>query len=214
MTATRNSSAAEIAGDAERDAGRVAVLENVKEMDESAADAPDATCVVAAGQTKRRINWSIVIAFGLLPGVAFVMALAAGWVTWQHATARGVESSRAESVKAASEATAALLSYKADSVEQDLRSAQDRLTGSFKDSYARLTNDVVIPGAKAQQISAVARISAAGSVSATPKHGEVLLFVNQTVVIGKDPPTDSSSVVRVSMDKVGDQWLVSAFEPI
>jgi Mce-associated membrane protein len=42
----------------------------------------------------------------------------------------------------------------------------------------------------------------------------VLVFVGQTVVVGEEAPTDMSSVVRVSMDKVGDQWLVSRFEPI
>lgn len=212
MTAVRVGDAVEMADEAE--VGKVTVLGSISEKDCSAVEAPDADDLVGAVQVERRINWSSALAFGLLPGVAFVLAVLAGWLTWQYALARGAESSRADSVKAASEATAAILSYQADSVEQDLRSAQARLTGSFKDSYSELTNDVVIPGAKAQQISAVARISAAGSVSATPKHAVVLLFVNQTVVIGKDSPTDTSSVVRVSMDKVGDQWLVSAFEPI
>lgn len=212
MTAVRVGDAVEMADEAE--VGKVTVLGSISEKDCSAVEAPDADDVVGAVRVERRINWSSALAFGLLSGVAFVLAVLAGWLTWQYALVRGAESSRADSVKAASEATAAILSYQADSVEQDLRSAQARLTGSFKDSYSELTNDVVIPGAKAQQISAVARISAAGSVSATPKHAVVLLFVNQTVVIGKDSPTDTSSVVRVSMDKVGDQWLVSAFEPI
>lgn len=212
MTSVRVGDAVELADDA--GVGRVTVLGSVSEKDCSAVEAPDADDVVEAVRVERRINWSSALAFGLLPGVAFVLAVLAGWLTWQYASARGAESSRADSVKAASEATAAILSYQADSVEQDLHSAQERLTGTFKDSYSELTNDVVIPGAKAQRISAVARISAAGTVSATPKHAVVLVFVNQTVVIGKDSPTDTSSVVRVSMDKVGDQWLVSAFEPI
>ena len=43
---------------------------------------------------------------------------------------------------------------------------------------------MVIPGAKEKQISAVATVPAAASVSAEPNHAVVLVFVNQTVVVG------------------------------
>ena len=48
----------------------------------------------------------------------------------------------------------------------ELHAARDLLTGDFRDSYTSLTNDVVIPGAKQKQISAVATVPAAASVSA------------------------------------------------
>lgn len=163
---------------------------------------------------KQRMSWRGVVVYGLVPGLALLLAIAAGYLKWQESSLRLPERSGGEIVKAATDAATAMLSYNADSVEQDLRAAQDRLTGTFKDSYTELTNDVVIPGAKAKRISAVARIPAAGSVSIAPKHAVVLVFVDQTVVIGEEMPTDTSSVVRVSMDKVGDQWLVSGFEPI
>jgi Mce-associated membrane protein len=40
----------------------------------------------------------------------------------------------------------------------------------------------------------------------------VLLFVDQTVTIGDLPPADASSSVRVTLDKIGDRWLVSGFD--
>jgi Mce-associated membrane protein len=51
-------------------------------------------------------------------------------------------------------------------------------------------------------------------VSAKPDHAVVLLFVNQTVVMGTDAPTNTASSVRVTLDKVGDRWLVSGFDPV
>ena len=83
-------------------------------------------------------------------------------------------------MQAAKDSTIALLSYKPDTVEQQLGAARDLLTGEFRDSYTSLTNDVVIPGAKEKQISAVASVPAAASVSADPNQAVVLLFVNQT----------------------------------
>ena len=75
-------------------------------------------------------------------------------------------------------------------------------------------NTVVIPGAREKKISAVAQVPAASSVSASPAHAVALLFVNQTVTIGKDAPTNTTSSVRVTLDKVGGKWLVSGFEPV
>lgn len=119
-----------------------------------------------------------------------------------------------ESLRAATDGTAALLSYKPDTVDKDLGAARDRLTGEFKDSYTSLTHDVMIPGSKQKHISAVANVPAAASMSASADHAEVLVFVNQTITVGNDPPTDTASSVRVTLDKIGGRWLISAFEPV
>jgi Mce-associated membrane protein len=162
----------------------------------------------------RRIKWSRVLAFGVLPLLAVVIAAGAGFLKWQDAWVRGSRVASIESVAAAKDSTVALLSYQPDTVDKDLRVARDRLTGSFKDSYTQLIQDVVIPGAKKQHISAVAVVPAAASVSATPQHAVALLFVDQTVAVGNDAPTGTSSIVRVTMDKTGGRWLISAFDPI
>jgi Mce-associated membrane protein len=99
-------------------------------------------------------------------------------------------------------------------VERDLASARDRTTGEFRGSYTQLTDDVVIPGSKEKQIAAAVSIPATSSVSANPNHAVVLVFVDQTVTMGKDKPTESASSVRVTLDKVGDRWLVSGFDPV
>jgi Mce-associated membrane protein len=117
-------------------------------------------------------------------------------------------------VAAARDITVAILSYRAGTVEQDLRSARDRLTGAFLDSYTDLINNVVIPGAKEKNITSEARVSAAASVSAAPTRAVALVFVDQRVVQGADAPSGTASSVRVTLDKVGDRWLVSGFDPV
>jgi Mce-associated membrane protein len=163
---------------------------------------------------KRRIQWARVFAFGVLPAVALLLAMAAGYLKWVDNSVRNSETARIESMQAAKDSTIALLSYKPDTVEQQLGAARDLLTGDFRDSYTSLTNDVVIPGAKQKQISAVATVPAVASVSAEPNRAVVLVFVNQTVIVGQDAPTDTASSVRVTLDKVGDRWLISKFDPV
>jgi Mce-associated membrane protein len=40
------------------------------------------------------------------------------------------------------------------------------------------------------------------------------VFVNQTVVVGTDAPTGTTSSVQVTLDRVGDDWLISEFDPV
>jgi Mce-associated membrane protein len=154
------------------------------------------------------------LAHVILPAAALLLACAAGYLKWVDGTARDAEVARAESVQAAIDSTVAMLSYRPDTVAQNLSAARDRMTGGFRDSYTSLTNDVVIPGAKQRQISAVATVPAAASVSATPTHAVVLVFVNQTTIIGNDAPSDTASRVKVTLEKVHGRWLISQFDPI
>jgi Mce-associated membrane protein len=171
-------------------------------------DEPDTT------QKWRGIAWRPVLAYGLLPGFALLLALTAGYFKWVDQSADGLALARTESVRVASEDAVALLSYKPDSADKDLGAARERLTGDFKDAYTTLTREVVIPGAKEKHISAVAKVNAGASVSATANHAVVLLFVNQTVTIGEGAPTDTQPVIRVTLDKVNGRWLVSRFDPV
>lgn len=159
-------------------------------------------------------DWRRLVAFVLLPVLLFVLAAVAGLLKWQSESAQANRAAAAESVAAARDATTAILSYSAAGVDQELNAARERLTGSFLDSYTKLINEVVIPGAKEKKITAVVQVPAAASVSATPAHAVALLFVNQATTIGNDPPTNSTSTVRVTLDKIGGRWLVSAFDPV
>ena len=163
---------------------------------------------------RRRPRLLRMVVYGVLPGLALLLAAAAGYLKWVDATMRDAEVARTQSVQAAVDSTVAMLTYRPDNVTQNLAAALDRMTGGFRDSYAALTHDVVIPGAKQRQISAVATVPAAASVSATQTHAVVLLYVNQTTTMGSDSPTDTASRVKVTLEKVNDRWLISQFDPI
>lgn len=158
--------------------------------------------------------WTRVLVFGALPAMVMIAAVAAGFAKYQAYNATETARAETESVQAASQATVEMLSYNPDTVEQDLAKARDDLTGTFRDSYEQLTNDVVIPGAKKDRISAVATVPAAASVSASPRHAVVIVFVNQTTVAGDSPPTNTASSVRISLDRIDGNWLISDFTPI
>lgn len=162
----------------------------------------------------RRIRWWRAIAYGVLPGLAMLLVSAAGFLKYEGDSAREVAMAHGEYMEAASDGTIALLSYRPETVEKDLEAAKSRLTGTFLDAYTSLTHDVVIPGSKQKQISALATVPAATSTSATATHAVVLLFVNQTVVVGKEAPTNTASSVRVTLDKVDGRWLISQFDPV
>lgn len=186
------------------------VEETIDGVDDDSDDA-----IEEPARQRRPIAWSRVLAFGVLPAIALVLALTAGYFKWLDIAAAEAASARTESVRVASEAAVALLSYRPDTVDKDLNAARDRLTGEFKDQYTALTRQVVIPGSKEKRIAAVAKINAASSVSATANHAVVLLFLNQTVTIGEGgTPTDTQPVIRVTLEKVDGRWLVSKFDPV
>jgi len=176
------------------------------------ADVDDAAAGAPAAPAPR--NRRSVLAFAVLPAVVLALTVGAGVLKWQSASRLDGEAAAGESVAAARETTTAILSYSADSADTELNAARSRLTGSFLDAYTELINDVVIPGAKEKKISAVAQVPAAASVSAGSDHAVALVFVNQTVTVGKDAPTNTASSVRVTLDKVDGRWLVSGFDPV
>jgi Mce-associated membrane protein len=188
-------------------------------FDRSEAEGADDADVVAATESgdaddNRGRPWKRLLAFGLLPVLALVIAMAAGFLSWQDASLRAAETARVESMQAAKESTTALLSYRPDGVEKDLDKARDRLTGSFRNSYTSLIHDVVIPGAKQKQVSAVVSVPAVASVTASANHAVALVFVNQTITIGADAPTTTTSTVKVTLDMIGGHWLISDFTPV
>ena len=160
-----------------------------------------------------RFSWTRLLV-AALPILALILALGVGYLKWLDGTARESRAAAEQSIRAASDSTIAILSYKPETVDRDLKAAADRLAEPFRQQYTQLVNDVVAPGAKQQHITAVATVPAAASVSATGKHAVVLVFVDQITTIGNDAPTQSTSSVRVNLEKVDGRWLISQFDPV
>jgi Mce-associated membrane protein len=161
-----------------------------------------------------RVAWPRALVFGVLPALALMLAMGAGYLKWIDSSDRAAEDASIGSVQAATDSTIKMLSYRPDTVDKDLDAASESLTGKFRDSYTALINDLVIPGSKEKKISAVATVPAAASVSASQNHAVALVFVNQTIIIGSDAPSSTASAVRVTLDKVDTRWLISDFTPI
>jgi Mce-associated membrane protein len=173
--------------------------------DDAASDAPD--------RPGARFSWRRLL-IAALPVLALLLALGVGYLKWLDGSARESRAAADESIRAASDSTIAILSYKPETVDQDLKAAADRLAEPFRQQYTQLVTDVVAPGAKQQHISAVATVPAAASVWATGKQAVVLVFVDQVTTIGTDAPTQSTSSVRVSLNKVDGRWLITQFDPV
>lgn len=218
-----DATADEVTTDTAADVEAVSLVKSSKQHDVSEessetdtvedTDPAEGTDTGAAAE-KSGINWPKALAFVVLPVLALILGAAAGVLKYQDASVRSADVVRVDSIQVAKDATVRLLSYKPDTVEQDLNSARELLTGEFADSYTQLINDVVIPGSKEKQITAVATVPAAASVSAEPNEAVVLVFVNQTVMVGTDAPTSTTSSVQVTLDRVGDGWLISEFDPV
>ncbi|OJZ65095.1 hypothetical protein BRW64_14770 [Mycolicibacterium diernhoferi] len=163
---------------------------------------------------KPRRSTARTLAYLVLPLLVMALAAGVGYLKWQASSAAPSGGESATVVMAATEGATAMLSYRADHVREDLTAASERMTGNFRAEYTTLINDVVIPGAEQKRISAVATVPAAALVFADTDRAQVLVYINQTTTIGADPPTDTQSSAHVDMEKVGDTWLISDFQPL
>lgn len=159
-------------------------------------------------------DWYRWTAYVLLPALAVLLGIGALVTKLMTASHSSNVAARAESLQAAREATVAMLTYSAATVEQDLTSARSRLTGQFLEDYTKLINTQVIPSAKEKQTSAAAQVPALASVSAKGSHAVALVFVDQTIASAKEAATTTASSIRVTLDKVDGRWLVSGFDPV
>ena len=94
-----------------------------------------------------------------------------------------------------------MLTYGPDTVDKDVGAARERLTGKFRDSYTLFTLQNVIPNAREKHVSSIVMVPAAAIVRVTTDHAVVMVFVNQTFLSDRDPPTSTASDVRVTLEK-------------
>jgi Mce-associated membrane protein len=118
-------------------------------------------------------------------------------------------------VDAARDGIVALLSYKPDTLNQDISAAKSHLTGDFLNFYDQFTRDVVTPAAKEKNLTTTAQVVGAAMSELHPNSAVVLLFVNQATVSKDRPdPAMTASTVLVSLAKVHGKWLIAKFEPV
>jgi len=116
--------------------------------------------------------------------------------------------------RAASDGTAALLSYSSDTLDQDFASAKSHLGGDFQAYYMQLTQQSVGPAAKEKSMKAKASVTGAAVSELHPDSAVVLVFVDQ-ITTTKDNPQPSLAVsnVLVTMTRINGKWLITKFNP-
>jgi Mce-associated membrane protein len=118
-------------------------------------------------------------------------------------------------LEAAKSGTVALLSYSPDSLDKDFAAAKSNLTGDFLSYYTQFTEQIVTPAAKEKSVKTTASVVRAAVSEIHPDAATVLVFINQTTTSKENPDgAFAASSVKVSLKKIDDRWLISAFEPV
>jgi Mce-associated membrane protein len=118
-------------------------------------------------------------------------------------------------IDAARDGIVAVLSYKPETLNQDISAAKSHLTGDFLNFYDQFTRDVVTPAAQEKKLTTTAQVVGAAVSELHPNSAVVLLFVNQATISKDRPdPAMSASTVLVSLAKVHGTWLISKFDPV
>lgn len=149
------------------------------------------------------------------PVAVLVVLTLAVWLMTDASSRRAAEQAGRQAADAARDSITAILSYQPDTAERDLdQAAGERLTGPFLEDYAQLIKTVVVPNATQKRITAAARVPAIAVVSSGKDRAVLLAYIDQTLTVGKDAPTQTNSSVRVSMERVDGRWLIFGFDPI
>ena len=157
----------------------------------------------------------------LVPLALVVLLLAsAGVTTWVYPAEYRTDQQTSDAVKtrviqSASDGTVALLSYSPETLDKDFANAKTHLTGDFLNYYTQFTAEIVTPAAKQKAVRTSAAVVRSAMAQLQPASAEVLLFLNQTTTSKENPDGSfTASSVKVGLTKVGDDWLISAFDPV
>lgn len=152
--------------------------------------------------------------------LAIVLLASAGATTWVYFAQYRSDLETSDAVKAhviqsASDGTVALLSYSPDTLDKDFATAKTHLTGDFLNYYTQFTAEIVTPAAKQKAVKTSAAVVRSAMAQLQPTSAEVLLFINQTTTSKENPDGSfTASSVKVGLTKVGNDWLISAFDPV
>ncbi|OBA55291.1 hypothetical protein A5780_25765 [Nocardia sp. 852002-20019_SCH5090214] len=133
----------------------------------------------------------------------------------QQPADRDLANSRDTVAKAASDSAVAVLSYKPETVDQDLAAAKTRLTGDFLETYGKLADTVVAPAAKEKKVTMQAAPVGSAVESVSKDQATVIVYIDQTTTVAGNPaPSQSQNALRVGLTKVGGRWLINRFDPL
>jgi Mce-associated membrane protein len=170
--------------------------------------APDADRPVRA---RRRVDVVLLLAVALV----VVLALTAGALVLRARSDDRVEQARTAARAAAERHAVTLLSYDHRHLDKDFAAARKVLTGGFAKDYASTTEKVVRPTAEQVKAVVTAEVASSSVVRAKDNRAVVLLFVDQTTTSTRlEGPRVDLNRVRMTLDRTGGEWLVSAVDAL
>ncbi|MCD2107917.1 hypothetical protein O4214_24160 [Rhodococcus erythropolis] len=147
--------------------------------------------------------------------VAAVVVGAGGWMYSAHRDDVALEQAQRDVARAAADAVELVLSYRPDSVHDDMTRAQEYLTGEFLDYYTKFGADVVVPSAIERGLSSSVDVAATSVVTASPDLATALVYIDQsTTEASSMTPTTSQSSLLVELERVDGRWLVSKLDTV
>ncbi|MFN6542779.1 twin-arginine translocation pathway signal [Mycolicibacterium nivoides] len=178
------------------------------------ADSDAAVAEPARGwrQTLTRLWFPLALVVALIASAAL-----AGWLYFAQfrVDQQTGEAASATVLKAASEGTTALLTYAPDSLDRDFSAAKSHLTGDFLSYYTQFTQEIVAPAAKQKSVKTTAAVVRSAVSEIHPDSAVVLVFVNQATTSAENPNGSfAASAVKVGMNKIDGNWLISSFDPV
>ena len=141
-------------------------------------------------------------------GVLTVLVIAAAAYFWTQPSDSSIEESTREAQSAAERAIVPVLSYDYKTLDDDQAAAQAAMTSDYRKEYDPLF-EVVKENAPETGTAITTEVIASGIVRSGEDRVEVLLFVNQpTTNKQQKDPVVFKNQVRVTMQLVGDEWLI------
>lgn len=157
-------------------------------------------------------SWTVPTWLLLAIAVALVAVLGVTAWVWSLPSDTAVETSTRSAQSAAENAAVAILSYDAETLEQDQETAQSFMTSDYRKDYDELF-EVIKQNAPSTGTKVEAEVIASGVVRSGEDRVAILLFVNRpTTNKQQSEPVIYKDQVTVTMELVGDEWLVDDME--
>ncbi|KRF37060.1 J domain-containing protein [Nocardioides sp. Soil805] len=182
--------------------------------EEPVEDGPDSAGTTGAAETAGTAGvvgappravpaWLLAVVGLLLAGLLAGCAWA-----WQTTSGETTEEATRAAQAAAERAIVPVLSYGYESLAEDQARAQGYLTSDYRADYDKLFA-VISDNAPQTQTTVEARVVASGIVRSGQDRVDVLVFVDRPTTNKLTPePETYKDQVTVTMQKVGDEWLV------
>ncbi len=185
--------------------------DNVAEPDPDLASEPVDASVDAASTP-----WSLTakLTTGLV-ALVLVVAAVLGWLIYSTGAAQSAENARGEATAAAVEQVTNMFGYHHATVEDEMDTALEGLTGDFRDTFEDEVETNVIPRAEQNEVVSEAAVVAQGPVETTKDTATVLVYFNQTITANTGPKsTFTPSRLLVELREIDGRWLVSGLESV